>query len=296
MTKPPLRAWRALALLAASAAHAAELPPGAPDDPTALLAAAARLEHGEGVERDLPQALALYCRAARAGEPSAQYALGWMLANGRGTARDPGAAAQLFGLAAAQGHVQAATMLQYTNASPGTPLPACLLSGIPLAILPPEERPSYLQGPSRQVAILVDRLAPEFGIDPRLAMAIISVESGFNPLALSPKQAQGLMQLIPDTALRFNVKDAFDPEQNLRGGLAYLRWLLAYFQGDVQLVAAAYNAGERAVDRHGGVPPYPETRDYVSKIMARYRSGSHPYQRTLLPASPLLAPPLQRAR
>jgi soluble lytic murein transglycosylase-like protein len=127
------------------------------------------------------------------------------------------------------------------------------------------------------VAILVDQLAPEYSIDPRLAMAIIAVESGFNAKAVSPKNAQGLMQLIPETAQRFRVKDAFDSEQNIRGGLAYLRWLLAYFQGDVALVAAAYNAGEKAVDRHGGVPPYLETQNYVRRVSQLYNKAIHPY-------------------
>jgi soluble lytic murein transglycosylase-like protein len=236
-----------------------------------------RLEHGEGMARDLPQALALYCRAARMGDAAAQYGMGWMLANGRGAARDDGAAAQLFALAAAQGHVQAQAMLAYLRAALPTPLPACMLPGVSVASLPPDERPLFLQGAGKQVAILVDQLAPEYSIDPRLAMAIIAVESGFNAKAVSPKNAQGLMQLIPETAQRFRVKDAFDSEQNIRGGLAYLRWLLAYFRGSVALVAAAYNAGEQAVDRHGQVPPYPETIAYVKKITLLYPAPTHPY-------------------
>jgi soluble lytic murein transglycosylase-like protein len=115
---------------------------------------------------------------------------------------------------------------------------------------------------------LVARLAPSYAVDPQLALAVIAVESGFRVNAVSPKNAQGLMQLIPATARRFRVGDPFDPESNVRGGLAYLQWLLARFDGDVRLVAAAYNAGEGAVLRHKGVPPYPETRDYVRKIMA----------------------------
>jgi soluble lytic murein transglycosylase-like protein len=252
--------------------------PALPDgDATALRERAVRLEHGEGMARDLPQALALYCRAARMGDAAAQYGMGWMLANGRGAARDDGAAAQLFALAAAQGHVQAQAMLGYLRTALPTPLPACMLPGVSVAALPPDERPLFLQGPGRQVAILVDQLAPEYSIDPRLAMAIIAVESGFNAKAVSPKNAQGLMQLIPETAQRFRVKDAFDSEQNIRGGLAYLRWLLAYFQGDVALVAAAYNAGEKAVDRHGGVPPYLETQNYVRRVSQLYNKAIHPY-------------------
>ena len=267
----------------AVAAHAGDLA-------AELRAAAVRLEHGEGVPRDVPQALALYCRAARLGDAQAQYALGWMLANGRGTRRDDGAAAQLFALAAAQGHAQAQTMLYATNTAPNTPLPACLLPDTPFAPLPPEPRVVYQQPASRQIGAMVEELAPLFEIDPRLAMAIISVESGFNTRALSPKNAQGLMQLIPETAERFRVKDAFDAEQNIRGGLAYLRWLLAYFRGDVQLVAAAYNAGEKAVENHKGVPPYPETQEYVKRVGRLYKHAVHPYQRGLTEGSALGRP------
>jgi soluble lytic murein transglycosylase-like protein len=105
----------------------------------------------------------------------------------------------------------------------------------------------------------------------------MEVESGFNQRALSPKNAQGLMQLIPETAQRFRVKNAFDPEQNIRGGLAYLQWLLALFQGDVRLVVAAYNAGERAVERYRGIPPYRETQSYVQKVTSLYRKTTHPF-------------------
>jgi soluble lytic murein transglycosylase-like protein len=116
------------------------------------------------------------------------------------------------------------------------------------------------------VVNLVRSLAPEYQLDPELVLALIEVESNFNPQARSPKDAQGLMQLIPATAERFGVKDVWDAEDNLRGGMAYLRWLLKRFDGDVKLTLAAYNAGEGAVDRHGWVPPYSETRAYVSRI------------------------------
>jgi len=263
---------------AAGEAAAATVPHGTgPADAAELLAAAARLEHGEGVPRDMPQALALYCRAARQGDARGQYALGWMLANGRGAARDDGAAAQLFALAAAQGHPQAQAMLNLTNTAPGTPLPACMLPDTPFSPMPPEPRVVYPHAASKQIGALVEALAPQFEVDPRLAMAIIAIESGFNTRAVSPKNAQGLMQLIPETAERFRVKDAFDAEQNIRGGLAYLRWLLGYFRGDVQLVAAAYNAGEKAVDRYQGVPPYAETQEYVKRLARLYRHALHPY-------------------
>jgi soluble lytic murein transglycosylase-like protein len=120
-----------------------------------------------------------------------------------------------------------------------------------------------------RVAALARKLAPKYRLNPDLVLAVIEAESAFNPRALSPKNAQGLMQLIPATAERFGVTNVWDPEQNLRGGMAYLRWLMEHFNGDVELVLAAYNAGEGAVKRHGGIPPYAETRAYVARIMRR---------------------------
>ena len=100
-------------------------------------------------------------------------------------------------------------------------------------------------------------------------------ESNFNPLAVSPKNAQGLMQLIPATAKRFGVRNLLDPQQNIEGGLAYLRWLLLRFDHDVVKTSAAYNAGEGAVDRHQGVPPFPETQAYVARILGFYLATRH---------------------
>jgi soluble lytic murein transglycosylase-like protein len=105
------------------------------------------------------------------------------------------------------------------------------------------------------------------------------------------KNAQGLMQLVPETAARFNVRNPFDARDNVRGGLAYLRFLLAYYEGRVALVAAAYNAGEAAVDRYRGVPPYAETRDYVRRVLRLYRSERHAYDARVAAPSPILAPP-----
>jgi len=127
----------------------------------------------------------------------------------------------------------------------------------------------------RRLAQLIQRLAPRFGVDARFALAIARAESNFEPNAVSARNAMGLMQLIPDTAERFGVRNAFDPEQNVRGGLAYLRWLLARFNGNILLTSAAYNAGEKAVDNYNGVPPYAETRAYVERILRFYRSPVH---------------------
>ena len=112
----------------------------------------------------------------------------------------------------------------------------------------------------------VKAAALEFGVEEAVIRAVMHAESAFNPNALSRVGAQGLMQLMPATADRFGVVNAFDPAQNIRGGVQYLAWLLKRFNGDLTLAAAGYNAGEGAVDRHKGVPPYNETRRYVERV------------------------------
>jgi hypothetical protein len=114
---------------------------------------------------------------------------------------------------------------------------------------------------------LVDRLAALHGIDVRLAHAVVQVESNYEPRAVSPKGAKGLMQIMPSVVQAFAVADPFDPEQNLNAGLGYLRELLNTLP-DVRQALAAYNAGPAAVSRYGGVPPFPETQDYVQRILA----------------------------
>ncbi len=118
--------------------------------------------------------------------------------------------------------------------------------------------------------------AREFGVEEAVVRAIIHAESAYNPTALSRAGAQGLMQLMPPTAARFGVSDSYDAGQNIRGGVQYLAWLLKRFNGDLTLAAAGYNAGEGAVDRHGGVPPYSETQYYVRRVgqlAERYRTA-----------------------
>jgi Transglycosylase SLT domain len=114
---------------------------------------------------------------------------------------------------------------------------------------------------------MVDEIAGQHGVDPFLARAIIQAESAFNYSARSRAGALGLMQLMPATALRFGVLDPFDTRQNISGGCKYLKWLSDYYKGDPMKVIAAYNAGEGAVDRHKGIPPFRETRAYVPKVM-----------------------------
>lgn len=124
---------------------------------------------------------------------------------------------------------------------------------------------------------MIFRTAREHGVHPDLAYAVAAVESSFDPRARSPKGAQGLMQLMPETAERFGVEDAFDPADNVRGGVRYLRYLLDLFSGDVRLALAAYNAGENAVLANGRVPPYQETRTYVAKVIRRFGPGRAPW-------------------
>jgi len=114
------------------------------------------------------------------------------------------------------------------------------------------------------------------GVDPVLLYAIMHRESSFHTGAVSPKGARGLMQLMPGTAARFGVRNIFDPAQNIEGGARYVRFLLDYFNGDVRLALAGYNAGEGAVNKYGGIPPYRETQEYVRLIGARYALMRNP--------------------
>jgi soluble lytic murein transglycosylase-like protein len=118
---------------------------------------------------------------------------------------------------------------------------------------------------------IVETAARTYGVDKALVHAVISAESGYNPQAVSRTGARGLMQLMPETARRYGVRDSMDPVENIYGGVRYLHDLLTMFKGDVRLVAAAYNAGENAVVRYGlHVPPYPETLGYVPKVLEFY--------------------------
>jgi TPR repeat protein len=244
-----------------------------------LIPTSLKLNNAVGTLAYYQEAFDLHCSAARTGDANGYYVMGWLYANGRGVRRDLFMASTLMGKAAELGHVKAKEILEVMPRPAAAPeMPACLTAPPAEPEMTASEEPVEFYKRHGKVYELVSRLAPEYGIDIDLAMAVIAVESGFNPRVTSPKNAQGLMQLIPDTASRFRVRDAYDPEQNVKGGLAYLRWLMDQFEGNIELVAAAYNAGEKAVEKYGGIPPYPETRNYVQKIRTLYRKNTHPYR------------------
>lgn len=241
------------------------------DSPESMRYLATNYEHGrDGVRQDYRQAFELYCRAALKGDTESAYNMGFMYFNGRGKPRDLGLAVLWFKQAADAGDRHAQKMLErYSDLTP-TEDPACKQSE-------PELKLVANTDPNKSVVEdWVNQIAPHYGIDPELVMAVIRAESGFNTTAVSNKNAQGLMQLIPETAARFGVVDSWDPIQNIKGGTAYLHWLIRHFDGKVDLVLAAYNAGEGAVERYHGIPPYRETQNYVKQILTWYGKSLHP--------------------
>jgi soluble lytic murein transglycosylase-like protein len=162
----------------------------------------------------------------------------------------------------------------------------------PLAIPAPEKasatlnsrrQPSGHGSSSTEIDRIIGEAAARHHVDANLVRAVIKVESNFNPSAVSPKGAMGLMQLMPATARKFNVSNPFDPRQNVDAGVQHLKRLLDNFGGNVGLTLAAYNAGEAAVNRNNGVPPYPETRQYVRHITGIYGGETS----TLISSAPI---------
>lgn len=248
-----------------------ETPPVTEHEPPQLRSL---LEHGWATESGIGQirneslAAALYCEAAKLGSTEGYYRVGLIYLSGKHFPQNKAMAAAFFSIASQLGHQKSTDMLKATGSPTGL-LPQCI--SIQQATLISggfniEDYVAKLPSHKRWVANLIRKLAPHYSVDTNLALAVASVESNFDVFARSPKNAQGVMQLIPETAMRFKVKNPFNAEQNIRGGLAYLRWLLIYFDGDVVSAVAAYNAGEKAVDRYQGIPPYYETQAYVRLV------------------------------
>ncbi|OQW77478.1 MAG: lytic transglycosylase [Proteobacteria bacterium ST_bin11] len=258
------------AIIVVSSVHAAEFDE-APRVQAALEQGLAA-EKGKGVGRNLWLAIRLYCDAATMGSPEGFMRIGRVLATGHGLARKPEVANAYLALAASLGNEDA---LKYYDSRHGN----AELQGDCDALAGAEDAESevsafnmdaYLSKQSfdkQKIVRLIHHWAPKYQVDARFVLAIALAESNMNPTAVSPKNAQGVMQLIPATQERFGVLRPFDPEQNIKGGMAYIRWLERRFAGDWRLVAAAYNAGEGVVDRHAGIPPYAETQQYVRRVM-----------------------------
>jgi hypothetical protein len=262
------------------------------------------LEQGQAAMGALDFHLAAqhYCSAARQGSVDGQYRLGRLLLQQRSVPKAQAQGRFMLALAARNGHAEA---LQFFDEPGLVPVdeqrPQCLPEPAAGSLEDRTEPVSHevvkryldqLNRERRRWAQRVQERAPYYGVDPRLAVSIVRAESNFNPFAVSPKNAQGLMQLIPATAKRFGVRNLLDPQQNIEGGLAYLRWLLLRFDHDVVKTSAAYNAGEGAVDRHQGVPPFPETQAYVARILGFYLATRHQPP----PAPQGKAAPLKTAR
>jgi len=235
---------------------------------TAALQQGHAAEFGVGIRRNPLLAVALYCDAGTMGSPEGFFRVGRVLASTPRPLRNQALANAYLALAARLGHHEALRLYDsrvasavigdecgvYGSGADGTRF----------------DLDGYLAGQSaakQRIALLIRSAARQYQIDPRLALAIAIAESNLDATAVSPRNAQGVMQLIPATQERFGVTRPFDPEHNVRGALAYLRWLDRRFAGNWRLIAAAYNAGEGAVDRYSGVPPFAETQQYVRRVL-----------------------------
>ncbi len=272
--------WGLLLLLTTASAHADAFRQA----PKAMSA----LRQGAAMERGNPrQAIAHYCTAASLGNPEAYYRIARLLARGPQGIRNARHANAYLAMAMRLGNQQAA---RYYNERVGNaPLGTCGVGGSGggapwVRPSTPFDQDSYLARQStskQQLASMIRQAAKRHRVNPQLALAIAIAESNLNSAAVSPKQAQGVMQLIPETQARFGVTRPFDARQNIRGAMIYLKWLEKQFGPDWVRISAAYNAGEQAVLRHGGVPPYRETQEYVQRVL--YYSGQDPAKERRLP-------------
>jgi TPR repeat protein len=239
-----------------------------------------------------------FCQASRYGSAEGMYRLGLLYMLGMGVPENIEYASSLYGTAAMHGHFESQKMLE-TMPLRSENLPVCVMSEVAperslLEQFANDRSPaieSYvasLPKDKKWLVNLAEKIAKWHQVDSRLVLSIISAESAFKTSALSPKNATGVMQLIPATAQRFNVKNAYNASQNIKGGVKYLRWLLSYFRGDVTLAVAAYNAGEHTVDRYKGIPPFKETKNYVKKVMSLYERKQHAFDANLAEPSPII--------
>jgi len=146
------------------------------------------------------------------------------------------------------------------------------ITSVQAQISPQPELRGYAQANKPQILSMISQIAKKHGVDEKLVKALVQQESGFNPKATSHCGAKGLMQLMPSTAKTLGVTDAYNPVQNVDGGVRHLKWLLSKYNGNIILALAAYNAGSGAVDKYDGVPPYAETQNYVKSILKNYLS------------------------
>jgi soluble lytic murein transglycosylase-like protein len=149
--------------------------------------------------------------------------------------------------------------------------PITLPDHVKVSMPPPDTTAKSLPKKLDQLQNMINNASSKYDVDPNLIKAVIAAESAGNPRAISPKSAKGLMQLIDSTATAMGVKDVWNPQQNILGGSKYLKQLLDRFDGNVRLAVASYNAGPQAVEKHQGVPPYPETNQYVNRVMKYMR-------------------------
>lgn len=170
-------------------------------------------------------------------------------------------------------------VVHYTNRPPANSSYTKMQNTIPTLILAPKRVTKTASSSSATLPYLhiIQNVAATYQLSPELIKAIIKVESNYNPQAISPKGARGLMQLMPATAQRFGVTDAFDPEENITGGVKFLRYLLDEFgEHNIELVLAGYNAGEEAVRKYDNqIPPYKETQHYVKQVLALFQPNGH---------------------